>query len=478
MKKEKFNPLNHIGKETPKNAANNNVAVNQPDFVFNNLLKWIEKQDTFTNGKRNNYVHKLARACNTFGVDYTYCLNECVNSFAKSDFTQSEITDAVKSAYKYTNEHNTKKFDVNTEYSNTNYSNTSALIVKPQEQPFNEDDIFAKYAHLKISANTPIETPTPIVSINDCPISTEGNLTVFSGNIKSGKTAVCSVIIAGAIKLNEVLYNGFENIIIADNSEHKAVIHFDTEQAKHHHYKNLKSILKRAGRDTEPDCFQSYNIRELDIKEYQTICNDIFEASYRKFKGIHLAVIDGAADFIKSVNDEEESNKIVHYFEQLAIKYKTPIILIIHFNPNSEKQRGHLGSQLQRKAESVIAIKKEGEMSCIEPQWLRSAGNSDIPLIQFQYDKEKGYHTYCGIKTKPDKEQMNIDQLKQWANAVFSREPIKHKVAVEKLMNVSGKKSSTVKINIKAMLDLEIIFKNDDGQYLLNDENANKDAAF
>ena len=120
----------------------------------------------------------------------------------------------------------------------------------------------------------------------------------------------------------------------------------------------------------------------------------MFFALHETHGGIHFALIDGIADFISSVNDEEQSNAIVKQLEHLATVYNTLIIVVIHRNPNDNKVRGHLGSQLIRKSESVLAIKKDGDSSYIDPEYLRTAANGDIPKYLFKYNKEMYMHKY------------------------------------------------------------------------------------
>jgi hypothetical protein len=330
------------------------------------------------------------------------------------------------------------------------------------------DIVLKKYDYYRISATKPFVSSIPVLKINNISISTEGNITVLSGDSKSGKSALCNVIIAGAICPIGQNYDSFNNIVVEPNFQNKAVLHFDTEQSKQQHYKSMsKAILKRVDIDTEPAFYYSYNIRELDLLKYMTFCKDIFEATFMKHGGIHLAVIDGAADFIKSVNDEEDSNNIVKFFEQLAINYKTSIILIIHFNPKSEKQRGHLGSQLQRKAESVLAIKKLNGISFIEPQLLRNGSNADIPNIQFSFDESKGYHTNCGIFKQISKEDEEKNSLITIAKSIFSDSPIRNNLAVENLATNLKIAKRTAELRLKRMVDLNIVSKSKDKFYTI-----------
>ena len=347
--------------------------------------------------------------------------------------------------------------------------NIPKLSLNPQVKGNNFDLILKKYNRLRISALNPLKAPTPIISINGVPISTEGNIMILSGDSKSGKSALCNVILAGAICPIGQQYDGFQGIDIEPNYQSKAVLHFDTEQSTHQHYKSFKnSILNRVALSIEPTLYYTYNIREIDISKYRSMCREIFESVYKKHNGIHLAVIDGAADFIKSVNDEEESNAIIKFFEQLAIEFKPPIILIIHFNPKSEKQRGHLGSQLQRKAESVIAIKKNEGISYIEPQLLRNGSNANIPHIQFSYDETKGYHISCGVFNKTSKEDEEKKQLEILAKTVFSDIPMSFTDAINKLTEITKSSNRTMSTRLKKMVELELVSKSKGKLYSIN----------
>jgi hypothetical protein len=75
--------------------------------------------------------------------------------------------------------------------------------------------------------------------------------------------------------------------------------------------------------------------------------------------GIHSVLLDGAADFLKDVNSVEESFAAVERLHKLAIQYETTIVCVIHFNPETEKTRGHFGSQLARKAETNLQLSKD-----------------------------------------------------------------------------------------------------------------------
>jgi archaellum biogenesis ATPase FlaH len=319
-----------------------------------------------------------------------------------------------------------------------------------------QSTFWEKYDRFKISMRKPIPEPKPIISIENHTISTAGNLTMLSGQSKTGKSSFCNVVIAGAIRGQEYSYDGFEPLYVDENKEQKAVIHIDTEQAMHNHYQNVKNgILERANMTEEPEYYYSYNIREIEIKQRKDFIQKLFEEASIQSNGVHLAVIDGLADFIKSVNDEYESNEIVDFFEKLSIRYECPILAIVHLNPNSVKERGHLGSQLQRKSESVLQIKKDDDerISYCQPTLLRNACSADVPIIQFEYDIDRKYHVYRGVKDKQENLNDKCKILRDIALQVFTKEPLQYSEAVEHITSITSKSEATAKRYIKEMKD-------------------------
>lgn len=327
--------------------------------------------------------------------------------------------------------------------------------VKPKAEQLAPADVLAKYEHLRISATKPIEKPRTILAINGFPIATPGNIVTISGVPKGGKSAITNVIQSGAICTSNG-YDGSEHIEVAPNTACKAVIGIDAEQSRYHHYRNLKyGILKRARLEKEPEYLYSYNIRELSLNEFRQVTSGIFEAAAQRHNGIHLAVIDGVADYISSVNDEAEANAILEYFAHLAIKYDTAIFLVVHLNPNSDKERGHLGSQLQRKCESVLTIKKDGDVSVLEGKFLRSGAISECDAIRYKYDTEKGYHVFL-----ESSQAVNNSKLMELANLVFT-EPRKYSDAVKLIQDADVCGIRTAKGRIKAMTDAGMLDKNE-----------------
>ncbi len=149
----------------------------------------------------------------------------------------------------------------------------------------------------------------------------------------------------------------------------------------------------------------------------------------------------------------------------MAIEHDCPLITIIHTNPFSDKERGHLGSQLQRKAESVIGIKSEGDISFIEPKYLRNAGKGSIAQIQFTYDKVKGYHVSSGERID-DKAGDRLNNLKKIVEAVFGgQKSYLYGEAIEKIMKHTTRKERSAKEIFKELKAHSMIVQGEDKRY-------------
>ncbi|MCE6988153.1 AAA family ATPase [Dyadobacter sp. CY323] len=321
----------------------------------------------------------------------------------------------------------------------------------------------------RITDKTEIDPPVPVITIAGEIISTEGNITTFSGASKAGKSALTAICIAGAIS-EPGMVDGINMLTVAPNSKKKAVIHIDTEQARHRQQSTVCSILKRAQFQTCPEYYLSYNIRQIDLCEYESKTEGIFVAADKVFGGIHLAVIDGLADYIKDVNDGEDSNAIIKFVEGLAIKYRVPIIVVVHTNPGSDKERGHLGSQLQRKSESVISVKLDGDTSYIEPKFLRMAGKGNIPQLSFKYCPIKRYHVDNGVISDPEERKQNakVDSINKICQAVFSGQAaFTYADAIKAIIAESGKRESSAKALFKTMKEEEMILQGVDKNWRL-----------
>jgi hypothetical protein len=216
--------------------------------------------------------------------------------------------------------------------------------------------------------------PEPIFSLNGHIWATEGNFSTFSALSKAGKSACTGGMIASAL-CGEGDTLGFSS----GNPKKGALICIDTEQSDYHHDKKLLAAIGRKGYDekTIPDWIAPYALagESLDLNWLEAI----MWREDARCGGIHAVILDGVADLVRNVNDPAEADLITAGLIRLAKKYKTHIIAVIHINPggaDSGKTRGHLGSTLERKAETNLTIKVTERDRVV---YARNARDCDIP---------------------------------------------------------------------------------------------------
>jgi len=349
---------------------------------------------------------------------------------------------------------------------------------QPQEQP-KEEEIWKEVDALEYDHKDVPEKPIPIVSIGGQTILTRANVLTWTGGSKSGKSATLNAIQAGTMRAKGEPPFDTLGLDIARNADKKLVIHFCTEQSKYDYHKNVTSIFNRAGRDQPPKWFKSFHFLPLTLKKRQVYLENTIDRYAQKYGGVFLITIDGIGDLIRSPNDEELSFDLVEWSQKMAEDFKAAVSTVLHFNPNSEnKSRGHLGSHLERKSESVLTLTKDKEtgISTIDQNYLRNGGLFDP--IQFEYDVDKGFHVYAGTKAKADDESKRKD-LSDLASKIFKGDPeIPATGLASSIEAAIGCKKRTAYTRIDSMKELNIIKLNSNLKYELLTEQGKDDLPF
>lgn len=326
----------------------------------------------------------------------------------------------------------------------------------------------------ELDFNNPPPVAQTIVSVNGVPLGTQGNLLCITGGEGTGKSNYVAALIAGAVKPENAEGIDTLGISIEGNPKGKAVLFYDTEQSEVQLYKNVSTLLRRCRRDTMPEWFKAYCLTGMSRKERLKSIVLSMDRFHYQYGGIHLVVIDGIADLIRCANDEAESIAVVEELYRLAGIYNTCIVTVLHFIPNELKLRGHLGSELQRKAAAILSIEKDSNpaVSVVKALKVRDGSPLDVPLMQFAWDKDKEMHAYLGEKPKEEKDRRKEEELVAVARELFSRKRfIGYMELSEELQAAFDVKERTAKSYIRFMREKEIIVKSPDtpNSYMLGE---------
>ena len=178
-----------------------------------------------------------------------------------------------------------------------------------------------------------------------------------------------------------------------------------------------------------------------------------------------LVIIDGVADLMKNTNDIEESQALVTDIRRINAKYDCGIILILHCNWRDDKARGHLGTVLQHKSETVALLEHAkntmDSATKVTPQLTR---NAPFPEFAFTIDFESGLPMLADapVQLAPSMEKL-LECMKPGTT-------YRHKDII-KLMTEKGVKDSTARQYITRAFNQGYIEKTDSGDYVLaNDD--------
>lgn len=88
----------------------------------------------------------------------------------------------------------------------------------------------------EVDFNNPPPIAQMIVSVNDVPLGTQGNLLCVTGGEGTGKSNYVAALIAGAIRPTGTDVDAL-GVTLHENSRNKAVLFYDTEQSEVQLYK-------------------------------------------------------------------------------------------------------------------------------------------------------------------------------------------------------------------------------------------------
>ena len=244
------------------------------------------------------------------------------------------------------------------------------FIIKKELEKQHREQLRQMIEPYSLRADHKLPPLRPVVRRHDVLICSEGNISAVVGEAKSKKTFLCTAIVGSMLELQASHQFGIEHNFCR-------VLWVDTEQSKEHIQKVLFRInlLSRMKLKSSLPHVLMQTLREESPKDRLQVVRLAIE--YHKPK---LVVVDGVSDLLTNTNNLEESEALVAELLTLSTLYSCHIMCVLHTNPNSDKARGHLGSTLMRKAETVMFVHRVGDISIVEPQYCRN-----MPFDRFAF---------------------------------------------------------------------------------------------
>lgn len=191
---------------------------------------------------------------------------------------------------------------------------------------------------------------TPVLTIQGRCIGTLGNYAAVTGRPKVGKTLFLSAMLASAYTPYDIW-----DCKINLPPDRQDIAYFDTEQSKYAFYRLMKRTKAHMGMENMPNMVQSYLLRKFD----PAIIMGMIERALQLNPEISVAFIDGMLDLCRNFNDEREAFEVIQFLKRVSEERNVLLIGVIHQSKRESYSLGHLGSAVDRYAESTLTIEKD-----------------------------------------------------------------------------------------------------------------------
>ena len=276
---------------------------------------------------------------------------------------------------------------------------------------------------IRITEENSYTQDTVIMSIDSTPIATLGNISASVGKAKSGKTFNVSSLVSAALA-NSTILKFSANM----PSEKRKILYVDTEQSRYHCCKVLHRI---ANLSNVNNLYLKENLYLLSVREYSSDKRVyIIDKVLKEINNIGLLIIDGCRDLLRDINCPVESSNLINQLMEWSSKYNLHIHVVLHQNKNDENTRGHLGTELNNKAETILHVSKihKDSIQCL----VRPLFTRDIEFTSFTFGiNELGIPILADsnkvqiIKKREFKlEEITEEQHQQALSAAFRQETI------------------------------------------------------
>lgn len=239
-------------------------------------------------------------------------------------------------------------------------------------------DLHQKLLLYEIKASDQIPPPEVALKIDNAIIGTLGNILSIIGKAKSRKSFFIGMAVSASVAKNNVisvLTNELPNT-------QRNVLYFDTEQGKYHVQKALKRICTITG-VSEPTNLNTYGLRALNPIERA----ELIEYAIYNTPNLGIVFIDGIKDLITSINDEEQATMIVSKLMKWSEEKNILIVTVLHQNKGDNNARGHIGTELNNKAETVLSVSKSTENEMVSIVQAEMCRNLEPESFAFEIDQ-------------------------------------------------------------------------------------------
>lgn len=248
------------------------------------------------------------------------------------------------------------------------------------------------------------KTPPVILRVDESIIGTLGNFSASTGKAKSKKTFNICAIVAAALTNGTIL-----NYNASFSDEKRKILYVDTEQSPFHCQRVLKRILLLAElpTDTQPETLEFLSLRRFTPK----IRLSIIEQAIYQTDSLGLVIIDGVRDLAYDINSPSEATNLITALMQWTDERQIHIHTVLHLNKGDDNTRGHLGTELNNKAETILQITKDESDKNISSVTAMCIRDIDFDPFAFRINDESLPELVEGYQPRQSSTSKSFDYL-------------------------------------------------------------------
>lgn len=208
-----------------------------------------------------------------------------------------------------------------------------------------------------------VEVPKPesVFAMDGISVFSKKSISTLIGKAKAGKTT-CTAWVTAQILNNKL-----------------KVLWIDTEQGLYYSSRTQSWVLSIQGRIENKDLsFYDLKIHAPNVRI------EMVEHLIQTFEP-DMVILDGIRDLVFDINEPKEATNVTGSLMRWADTFDCHILSILHQNKGNEHARGHLGSEMINKSETVIKVEKDEQkkLTVCTPEFTRG---EPFPIFAFDRD--------------------------------------------------------------------------------------------
>ncbi|WP_298709736.1 hypothetical protein [uncultured Chitinophaga sp.] len=252
-------------------------------------------------------------------------------------------------------------------------------------------------------------TPAPaLVKLDNVDIIHQNTIVMVQGQTgvhKSRLSQIISSTIMPSPKKSERIFDklGF----ISNPKISTTVLYVDTERNIRDQFPfAVQEVHKVAGYNLLEisDNFIPISLINIPRQYRLEVLKMYVEKTRKDIRGHLFIVLDVITDCISEINSASSAFDLIDWINAMCDKQNSTFLGVIHENPGSDKARGHVGTELENKATTAIAIrnfKSDEDVEVFEVRFKKTRNRKKLSSIYVTFDDKLQTLIRC---EKPDGE--------------------------------------------------------------------------